>query len=64
MKLTKADNAYGCVFWTPSQTHALCRIGRRAWQVRERRADGSPFGDLLNVLPTKKAAVEYVKTLS
>ncbi len=62
-KLKRNDYGGADVRWTADRMHAVCRIGRDAWQVREVRADGSPFGDLLTVVPTLKRAAEYLSTI-
>ncbi len=63
MTLTRDDYGGADVRWTPDRKHAVCRIGRDAWQIREVRADGSPFGDLLNVVPTLTRAAEYLSNM-
>ena len=59
VRFHKAEYGGADVRWTTSGNHAVCRIGPKAWQIRERRADGSPFGDLLDVVPTLKRAAEW-----
>ncbi len=60
-KLTRADYGGADVRWTADKCHAVRRIGRDAWQIREVRDDGSPFGDLLNVVPTLTRAQQWLR---
>jgi hypothetical protein len=59
VRFHNADYPGADVRWTTSGNHAICRIGLKAWQIRKRRADGSPFGDLLDVVATLKRASEW-----
>ncbi len=58
-KLTRDDYGGVDVRWTPDRKHAVCRIGHDAWQIREVN-NGSPWGDLLTVVATLKAASAYL----